>query len=292
MSGMHSAGAVLGAGLRSAWLAAASAYGRESVLAGRSAGFAEAFALADGIPGWFDELSAAEFWAMIHEVRPRTVVEVGSYLGRSTVFAAEALRHAGVDAQLHAIDPHTGDRQQLEKLGLTTLPTLDLFRVFLASSGNADAVELHVAPSRDVLREWEGPIDFLFVDGWHEYEAVLGDVRGFGAFLSESGIVCIDDVGTYEEVDRASRRAVAELGLTHYGTIDGKGWAGRSPTPPDCLRAALAFQRRLGNPVLDLQRRVRQLRLQRMHGRRRRGAHDSASSLVWERPQRAGAVAR
>jgi predicted O-methyltransferase YrrM len=270
MNSMHTAGAVLGAGLRSAWLTATSAYLRENLLAGRSEGFAEAFALADQIPGWFDELSAAEFWAVIHEIRPRIVVEIGSYLGRSTVFTAEALRHAGIDARLHAIDPHTGDKQQLEQLGLTNLPTLDLFRVFLASSGNAESVELHVAPSRDVLQEWEGSIDFLFVDGWHEYEAVLADVRGFGAFLSASGIVCIDDVGAYDEVDQASRLGLAELGLTRYGTIGAKGWAGRSPSPPECLRGALAFQRRLADPVFDLQRRVRRLRLRRATARHHR----------------------
>jgi hypothetical protein len=106
------------------------------------------------------------------------------------------------------------------------------------------------------LRGWTDPIDFLFVDGWHEYNAVLEDVRGFGALLTDSGVVCIDDVTTYAEVDEASRRAIADLGLHHYGVVGTKAWAGKSATPPTCLRTALAFERRMGQPVLRLYRRM------------------------------------
>jgi MMP 1-O-methyltransferase len=210
------------------------------------AAFERAFAVADSVPGWFDRVAAASFWAVVHDLRPSTVLEIGSYLGRSTVFTAEALRHAGLDGtQLHAVDPHTGDRQLLDRLGLARLPTLDLFRVFLSTSGNAGAVRIHVTRSADLLPDWTTPLDLLFVDGWHEYQAVLTDVGGFGAHLSPRGVVCVDDVDAYEEVDRASREAIAALGLTHYGTIAGKAWAGRAPQPPVSLRRALRLQRRL-----------------------------------------------
>lgn len=210
-----------------------------------TAGFDEAFVVADRVPGWFGRLSAATFWAVIQELRPRTLVEIGSYLGRSTVFTAEALGRAGIpDAVLHAIDPHTGDRQHLDALGLDTVPTLDLFRVFLASSGNAGAVQVHVATSVDALAELAGQeVDFVFVDGWHQYDAVLADVTGYGALLSERGVMCIDDVRAYEEVDRASREGLAELGLVHYGDIGSQAWAGRRSEPPASLRRALRLQR-------------------------------------------------
>jgi predicted O-methyltransferase YrrM len=231
----------LQAGARQAW----SSYRAATVLEGHEAGFDDAYRVADAVPGWFDRVAAACFWSVVHEVRPRRVVEIGSYLGRSTVFLAEALRHAEVaEPELHAIDPHTGDRQHLEQLGLTSLPTLDLFRVFVSASGNHDAVRVHVAPSSEAVRDLGPGLDLVFVDGWHQYDAVLADVRDFGALLAPGGVMCVDDVVKLAEIDRASREGVAAAGLTHYGIIAGRAWAGRSPEPPSCLRAVLRRERR------------------------------------------------
>jgi predicted O-methyltransferase YrrM len=215
------------------------------VLDGYGDGFDEAFRIMDAVPGWFDRLSAACFWSVIHELRPRRVVEIGSYMGRSTTLLAEALRHARIaDAELHAIDPHTGDRQHLAQLGLNSLPTLDLFRVFLSASGNKEVVQVHVATSSDALPAVGVDLDFVFVDGWHEYGAVLADVRDFGQLLSADGVMCIDDVTSLGEVDRASREGITAAGLTRYGTIGGKGWAGRPVAPPRCLQEALRLEER------------------------------------------------
>jgi predicted O-methyltransferase YrrM len=229
------------AGARQAW----STYRTQTLLDGYAQDFEDVFLLADAVPGWFDRVSAASFWSVIHELKPQRVVEIGSYLGRSTVLIAGALRHAEIpSAELHSIDPHTGDRQHLEQLGLTNLPTLDLFRVFLSASGNQEAVQIHVAPSSDALTEIGPDLDLVFVDGWHEYEAVLADVRDFGKLLSEDGVMCIDDVTKLGEVDQASREGLAAAGLTRYGMIAGKAWAGRRAVPPSCLRAALRVEKR------------------------------------------------
>jgi predicted O-methyltransferase YrrM len=236
---------VVGAGVRSGVRGAAHAYQRSALLRAHPDGFDEAYALADAVPGWFYELAAAQFWGVIHERRPRVVLEIGSYLGRSVVFLAEAMRHAGIDdGELHSVDPHTGDRTHLEQLGQTTLPTLDLFRLFVSASGNASAVQVHVTTSADVLAAWEKPIDLAYIDGWHAYDVVVADVRGVGSRLSGQGLVCVDVASERQEVEAAALHAIGELELVPYGILAGKLWAGRSPTPPDCLRPALALQRR------------------------------------------------
>ena len=90
--------------------------------------FLEVWRTADWIPGWFHEGSASLFYSVIREARPTTVVEIGSYLGRSTVFLALALRQTGLQGRVVAVDPHTGDRQQLEGLSAQQLPSYELFR--------------------------------------------------------------------------------------------------------------------------------------------------------------------
>ncbi len=245
MMSRHDVARAIGEGLQVGAKQAWSSYRSALVLRGHEAGFEDAYRVADAVPGWFDRVAAACFWSVVHEVRPRRVVEIGSYLGRSTVFLAESLRHAGIQrSELHAIDPHTGDRQHLEQLGLTSLPTLDLFRVFLSASGNHDAVRIHVASSSEAVTVMEPGLDMVFVDGWHEYDAVLADVRDFGKLLSPAGVMCVDDVVKLAEVDRASRQGMAAAGLTHYGFVAGRAWAGRAPEPPSCLRAVLRREQR------------------------------------------------
>jgi predicted O-methyltransferase YrrM len=58
------------------------------------------------IPGWFQEGSAEVMYAQMREQPPRTIVEIGSCLGRSTVFFGLALQdvnaHGRVVASLAA----------------------------------------------------------------------------------------------------------------------------------------------------------------------------------------------
>jgi predicted O-methyltransferase YrrM len=52
---------------------------------------------------WFPRLDAAAAYAMVREVRPRRIVEVGS--GHSTRFLARAVADGGLDTRIAAIDP-------------------------------------------------------------------------------------------------------------------------------------------------------------------------------------------
>jgi predicted O-methyltransferase YrrM len=240
--------------IRDALLAARAAAGAgRGVLIRRSCTrdpeFDVAMARAEHVPGWFNAVNAAAFRGVMGDIRPRTVVEIGSYLGRSTVLLGLALQHFGpADARLVAIDPHTGDRQQLEALGLTTLPTLDLCRLHIAGNGLADLVDLTVARSDDAAVGWTGDIDLLFVDGWHSYDAVRSDITNWATRLAPGGLACFDDFGTYHEVNQAVRDGCAAAGLTVYGSILAQAWAGWAPTPPPSLARGLRFARRRPRP--------------------------------------------
>jgi predicted O-methyltransferase YrrM len=224
-------------------------------------GFTEVWYHADAIPGWFGEVSAAAFWGVISATRPRTVVEIGSYLGRSTVFLGLAVKAlCGPDARLVSIDPHTGDRQLLEGLGLERLGSLDLFRLHVAGAGISDILDTRVARSEEVGAGWTDPVDLLFVDGWHSYDAVRSDLRTFGANLSAGGVVCCDDFVRYSDVRRAVLDGCEELGLVRYGIVAGQAWAGRGAEPPPALARAIRVHRLApvgpGGGFLRLRRRL------------------------------------
>ena len=98
-----------------------------------------------------------------------------------------------------------------------------------------------VMMSDDAAKEWDGrEIDFVFVDGWHSYDAVVSDARNFASLLTPNGVVCFDDYGSYEDVrsQRCATRAQSSS-LQFYGVIRRKAWAGRRPAPPPSLARAL-----------------------------------------------------
>jgi predicted O-methyltransferase YrrM len=172
------------------------------------------------------------------------VVEIGSYLGRSTTLLGLALQHAAVPAaRLVAIDPHTGDRQNMRALGISTIPTLDLFRVYTGAAGIGELLDVRVATSAAVAADWDDPVDLLFVDGWHSKQGVLADARGFGPHLTDSGIVCFDDYTHYQSVRRGVDLACTELGLVRYGTVAAQMWAGRPEVAPAGVARALRVER-------------------------------------------------
>lgn len=224
--------ALIGQALYAAAAAAWNTWARDHAL--RDApGFAEAWEVADNIPGWLSEVNAAVFWGVISEMKPKSVVEIGSYLGKSTTLLALGLQHhSGPDARVSAIDPHTGDRQQLNALNLATLPSLDLFRRHIQGAGVGDLVEEHIATSDKVAQTWTKAIDLLYIDGWHSYGAVRADTMNFASKLSPNGVVCFDDYAYYEEVRQAADDACAELGLISYGATTMQAWAGKSERSP------------------------------------------------------------
>jgi len=207
--------------------------------------FRLAFAKAREIPGWYPEPVAAAAFAVLADLRPECVVEIGSYMGRSTTFLAAAMEELGGPGHVVAIDPHTGDRQQLERLGASELPSLDMFRRHVEASGLSHRVRPVVQTAHEAAEGWTGAIDFLFVDGWHSYDAVMEDGRDWLPHLSEDGVAIFDDVGNYPEVRKAVQDLAAE-GLVHlYGEAFLQAFCGCRPAAPEPVRHVLRAYRPL-----------------------------------------------
>ena len=213
-------------------------YLRDVALETRVTEFDAAWGVTSNIPGYFSETNAAVFWSVIAERHPRRVVEIGSYQGRSTALLALAIREYG--GRLTAVDPHTGDRQAMESLGHNELPSLQMFRLHIAGLGLGDVVEEKVMTSVEAADGWTQPVDLLFDDGWHSYEAVHEDGAAWLPHLAPNGLVCFDDYEHYDEVHRAVDEVCDQYGLTLYGTVLAQAWAGRAVKPPERLAKVLS----------------------------------------------------
>lgn len=69
---------------------------------------------------WFPRLDAAAAYAIVRQVKPRHIVEIGS--GHSTRFLAQAVADGGLSTQIHCIDP--APRASLAALKVRHCPAL------------------------------------------------------------------------------------------------------------------------------------------------------------------------
>jgi len=143
--------------------------------------------------GWFygDEgvflLDSVE--RALRDVPAKTVVEVGSYLGKSTVLLGWAAQNA--KAKVYAVDPHEGEVTKPGGTMMKMEPTLERFEKNMAKSGLSGTVVTVRKKSSDV--EWSEAIGFLFIDGLHDYAHVATDYAQFASWVPEGGFIGFHD---------------------------------------------------------------------------------------------------
>jgi predicted O-methyltransferase YrrM len=144
------------------------------------------------VPGHLGE-NEARFLGLLAACVPAegTIVEIGSFKGRSTVMLAKVASYYGFEP-IVAIDPHNSpillDRQ--------ANPEASSYRDFLSSidaAGIANHVESHVAYSTEMARSWNRPIRLLWIDGDHSYEGAKKDFDGFFPHVVSLGVVAVHD---------------------------------------------------------------------------------------------------
>src|SRR5690606_4406656 len=158
--------------------------------------FAHALALIDGIEGWLSTDQAERLWkAAVPLTEGARLVEIGSFRGRSAVILATA---AGPGTNLVAIDPHAGnDRGDLRGEGETQEEEAEIdhkaFNANLEAAGVRDRVHHIRKFSHDAIDDVPDAIDLLYVDGAHQYEPAVGDIRAFGAKVKPGGTMLVHD---------------------------------------------------------------------------------------------------
>lgn len=118
------------------------------------------------------------------------IVEIGSWKGGSTIWLGSGSRsNSGI--KVYAIDPHTGsyEHQKPDKV-------INTFVTFLTNISVAkldDLIEPIVKTSEDAARDFELPIELIFIDGAHEYEMVKLDFDLWFPKVIDGGIMAFHD---------------------------------------------------------------------------------------------------
>ena len=163
------------------------------------------------LAGWLTEGEAMRLFDLARAIRrPGAVaVEVGSWLGRSSVVLARGLANAR-GARLYCVDPWNGDGEDYARPEYSAiaqrqdLPLHEQFKANMRAFDVADTVRPLRGYSADIGRAFTGVIDLLFIDANHEYESVLEDFRVWSPQLAPDGVIAFHDS------DHSGPRAVIE----------------------------------------------------------------------------------
>lgn len=144
------------------------------------------------VPGYLRE-NEARFLGVLAACAPAsgTIVEIGSFKGRSTVMLAKVASHYGLGPVV-AIDPHNLP-VLLDRVANPEASSYQDFLNSLRNAGVSEHVESYLAYSSDVAISWQRPIRLLWIDGHHTYEGVKKDLDGFFPHLVSFGVAAIHD---------------------------------------------------------------------------------------------------
>jgi hypothetical protein len=118
-----------------------------------------------------------------------SVVEIGSWKGRSTIWLAYGARD-GNGGTVYAIDPHAGSQDHVDK---DESSTLDEFISNIQKSAVGENIIPLVMSSEEAHNKVPCPVGVLFLDGPSEETMVRGEVARWLPCLSDRASIAIHD---------------------------------------------------------------------------------------------------
>lgn len=157
---------------------------------------------------WYDDPGAKReiFKTVIQEAKPGIVVEVGSFVGESTIHIAKLLKAMGSDAMVLAVDTWMGGIDHWEKVPEKLrfhFGRPSLYYQFLGNIityGVSDTVlpiSLDSINGARLLKLMGIVPNLVYVDASHEEGDVLRDLEAYWKLLPKGGVLLVDDISNH-----------------------------------------------------------------------------------------------
>ncbi len=147
------------------------------------------------------------FRTAIEAVRPKTIIELGTWKGMSAIHMAKICEELGLETEIVCVDTWLGSPENwLEREDVNGFASMRLhagfprlYDTFVANVLDA-GVERYITPFANttdnaavVFKKLGFACDLLYVDAAHETEPVLKDLRAFTPLVRKGGWVVGDD---------------------------------------------------------------------------------------------------
>ena len=175
------------------------------------------------IPGWFNYSETYD--TIVDEVTDDAkILEIGSFMGRSTHYLATALHNADkTNVKIYALDTFEGSSEHAS----LKIPK-DFFSVFKENLkffiGRDVVIPIQSrSDNKETIEKFEdGFFDYIMVDGAHEHEAVMDDIENWWPKLKENGVMFGDDfyLESVAQAVKISSEKVKSIGYSVNGSTE------------------------------------------------------------------------
>ncbi|XP_057528184.1 uncharacterized protein LOC130806938 [Amaranthus tricolor] len=183
------------------------------------------------ITGWGSY--GAVFENLIKKVRPKVIIEIGSFLGASATHMAELTRNLGLETQILCIDDFRGwlgFRDQFKYVGMENGDVLLLAQflqnvVSLNSTESILPIPFSTGTTLDILCKWGIMGDLIEVDAGHDFHSAWVDINLAHKLLKPGGVMFGHDY--FNGYDRQGVRRAVDLFAKVHGfnvSVDGEHW--------------------------------------------------------------------
>ncbi len=182
-------------------------------------------ATAETVHGWITGTPAKELaLASFNLAGDPTIVEIGVFMGRSTVLLASPRRLRG-SGTVHSVDPFdcSGDSYSapyyVNELKSTGLSSLEIaFRENISEMKLEQWVQVHKGTSREIASTWTLSIDLLLLDGDHSPKGAREAYDLWVPFLKKGGTIVLQNTADriYGDEHNGNRRLAVEQVIAPY----------------------------------------------------------------------------
>jgi len=176
--------------------------------------------------GWFSEHKY--FTDIINLDKPKLIVEVGSYLGKSARFMHDARIKHGEDFEIVCVDTWCGSEEHWAQPELKEqYRRHDLYEQFLSNcihtktDGRITPFRIDAASGNRVFRRLNIRPDLVYIDGAHDYASAKRDIEQWVHIMNVNACMIIDDIW-YDDVRRAVADTIIMSGKGVYAKDDKK----------------------------------------------------------------------
>lgn len=176
------------------------------------------------------------FKTLIQELKPNTIIEVGTWKGQSAITMGNAVRDLGLNTKIHCVDTWLGAIEFWDTLKNTQERNLSLKngypQVYFQFLSNVvhNKLEDIILPfpntSENGYRYFKNnniTPELIYIDASHEEEDVYKDIKHYYSLLAAGGVIFGDDYRSWVGVNKAVNRFVGENNLS-FSVVEDNFW--------------------------------------------------------------------
>lgn len=158
--------------------------------------------------------------SLIRKYNVKTVIEVGSWLGLSTIHIARTIPEDGV---VYAVDHWLGSVEHQSP----DFNSSNLYRQFLSNVIHQNLTDKIIPlrlPSIEASHTLKVTPDLIYIDASHDFVNVFVDLALWYPLVKERGILCGDDYYLNSEANFPVKRAVDLFAQENNLVVHNDGW--------------------------------------------------------------------